>query len=622
MKRLIKLLLPALLVLTVVLSALTPTLASRSEADLSAAPDAEAIASKEEVVYANLNNDGTVSKIYIVNIFESDKGGIVRDRGDYESVMNLSDTSEIRRNGDELSFSMGPGRFYYQGNMRSTLLPWDFKISYSLDGTALSADEIAGKSGALEISITTKDSAFPDKAFFENYMLQISLTLDSSKCRNISAGGATIANAGKDKVINFTVMPNSEGRLKLSAEVTDFEMKPIQITAVPLSISVNMPDSESLSEELSPLSDAIRQLKDGANLLSGGIGELREGFAGYKGGFSELRNGSTGFLGGIKALAEQSPALTEGSAAILEGLRALSASLETGELSGIGQLSELPGALYQLSKATEELAAGLKELETNFTQGYAALSASIEALPFQALDSSVLAALSSSSDPNVLALLGAYQGQLEAIMRLKATFDSLKPLFESISPALSQSASGLSEVSLNLLNISTAMGSSLGNPELGSSVGGLKSGVDLFLANYESFHEGLVAYTAGVKELENAYIKLDGGIGSLYGGTIDISDGLDELHSGASGLSAGINELYSQTSDMDALISDKIEELLSGYDKSDFVPNSFVSQGSEVSSVQFVFKTAGVSLPEPEPSTPVIPEKPSFWKKLLDLFGL
>ncbi|HHU06066.1 MAG TPA: hypothetical protein GXZ65_06270 [Clostridiales bacterium] len=622
MNKLIKTLLPCLLVILIALAALTPSLASHSEAGLLSASASEASASKEEVVYANLHNDGTVGQIYVVNIFESSTGGTVKDKGDYESVVNLTDTSEIKLTGNELTFSMGSGRFYYQGNMKSTLLPWHFDISYSLDGDALSAEEIAGKSGALEINITTKDSAYADNAFFENYMLQVSLTLDTSKCRNISADGATVANAGKDKIINYTVMPNSAGKLKLSADVTDFEMKPIQITAVPLSISVDTPDTGSLSDELSPFSDAIRQLRDGASLLAEGIGELRNGFAGYKNGFTELRGGSAGFLGGIKSLAEQSPALNEGSAAILEGLKTLSASLETGQLSSLAQLSELPGALYQLSIAAEQVASGLTELETSFSQGYAALSAAIEALPSQALDTSVLAALSASTDPNVLALLSTYQGQLEAIMRLKATFESLKPLFDGVSPALSLSASGLSEISHNLLSISTAMNPSLSASDLNESAGGLKSGIDLFLANYESFHQGLTEYTAGVKELENAYLELDAGIGSLYGGTAEFTKGLDGLYGGASELSEGTNELFSKTGDMDGLISEKIEELLSGFDKSDFVPTSFVSQGQKVSSVQFVFKTAGISIPEPEPAAPAVAERPTFLKKLLSLFGL
>lgn len=622
MSKLIKTILPLLLVLTLAFSALTPSLASRNEASLLATTSQEASASKEEVVYANLSNDGSVKSVYVVNIFESDEGGIIKDKGDYESVLNLTDTSEIRLVDNELSFSMSPGRFYYQGNMKSLLLPWDFDIGYYLDGAPISADDIGGKSGALEITISTGDSAYSDKAFFENYMLQVSLTLDTSKCRNISANGATVANAGKDKIINFTVMPGNSGVLKVSAVVVDFEMQAIQITGIPLSLNIDLPDTGSLAEELSPLSDAIRQLNNGTSQLSAGIEEIKYGFSEYTNGLSELRGGSAGFLAGLKMITEQNSALTSGSAAILEGLRTLSTSLETGEFSGLGQLSELTGALSQLSEAVDRAAAGLKELETNYSQGYAAISAAIDALPQEAIDDSVLAALSVSTDPNVLTLLSAYQGQYEAIMRLNATFSSLRSLFDGLAPALSQSASGLSEVSLTLQNISAALKSSLTGSDLSESVGGLKSGVNLLLANYEEFHQGITAYTGGLKELEAGYVAFDGGMGGLYDGGAEILNGLNGLSGGASELSDGTDELYRQTSDMDSLISDKLEELVSGYDKSDYVATSFVTQGRELSSVQFVFKTEGIVGPEPEAPPAAIEEKPTFWNRLLSLFGL
>jgi len=622
MNKLIKTILPILLVLTISFAALTPSLAFKEGASIQTPPSVDASASKEEVVYANLGNDGSVKRVYVVNVFDSLEGGAVKDSGEYESVLNLTDTSGIILAGNEVSFEMNPGRFYYQGNLKGTELPWDFGIVYYLDGVPVSSGDIAGSSGALEIRITTGDSAYADKAFFENYMLQVSLTLDTSICRNIAADGATVANAGKNKIINFTVMPKSEGELKVSADVTDFEMEAVQITGIPLSLSFDIPDTESLTGDFSLLSEAIKQLSDGASQLSDGIGEIKYGFAEYRNGFSELRGGSAEFFGGIKMLAEQNSSLTGGSAAILEGLKKLSASLETGELRGLGQLSELPDALYRLSEATDRAAKGLSELEAGYSRGYAALSAAVNALPSEAIDSSALSALSSSTDPNVLALLSAYRGQYEAIMTLKATFSSLQPMFDSVSPALSESASGLSDISLTLLNMSSSLKSSLTGSDISESVGGLKSGVDLLAANYESFHQGLAVYTDGVKGLEAACAELDGGVEGLYGGTVEISDGLDELNRGASALSEGTSELYNQTKDMDGMISEKIGEIMSGYDKSDFAATSFVSNGQAVSSVQFVFKTGGIAKSEPEASAPVMEEKPTFWDRLLSLFGL
>jgi len=622
MNKLIKIALSLLLVLCITFAALTPSLASENASDSEPRPSTDASAAKEEVIYANLENDGTAKKVYVVNVFESAGGGNVKDSGDYESVINLTDTSGITLNGGVVSFSMPSGRFYYQGNMNSTQLPWNIGIAYYLDGLPVSAGDIAGRSGALEIVITTRDTDYAEKAFYENYMLQVSVTLDTSKCTNISADGAVLANAGKNKVINFTVMPESQSKLVLSADVTDFEMQGIQISGIPLSLGIETPDTGSLSEDFSLLSDAIKQLSDGASLLSDGIVDFKYSFTEYRNGFSELSAGSDEFLSGIGRLTEQNDNLTGGSAAILDGLKNLSASLDTGDFSGLGQLSELPDALYQLSAATAQAASGLKELESGFSQGYSALSDAVNALPSDMMDSSVITALSSSTDPNVLTLLNAYQNQYSAIMTLKGTFTSLTPLFDGVSPALSQSASGLSDISLSLLNMSTALKESLTGSDINASVGGLKAGVDLIVTNYETFHQGLLAYADGVKGLQVGYAEFDKGITELYGATGEISGGINELSEGAGSLSAGTEELYNETGDIDGMISDKISELMSGYDKSDFVATSFVSEGRTVSSVQFVFKTEGIAKPEPESPAPVLEEKLTLWDRLLNLFGL
>ena len=43
--------------------------------------------------------------------------------------------------------------------------------------------------------------------FYENYMLQISITLDMDKSSDIQAPDAVLANAGKNKVAAYTVLP-------------------------------------------------------------------------------------------------------------------------------------------------------------------------------------------------------------------------------------------------------------------------------------------------------------------------------------------------------------------------------------------------------------------------------
>lgn len=189
---------------------------------------------KDEVIYGNLEASGKVDHIYVVNTFHIDKPGEIIDYGDYTEVRNLTDLSEIDQGEDNrVQFQAEDGEFYYQGELNSKRLPWDVSITYLLDGKKINPENLVNESGSLEIQITTAANEQVDASFFENYLLQISLTLDPLVFQNIQAPKGTEANVGRDKQITFSVLPEQEETLILSAKMTDFEMEPISISAVP-----------------------------------------------------------------------------------------------------------------------------------------------------------------------------------------------------------------------------------------------------------------------------------------------------------------------------------------------------------------------------------------------------
>lgn len=103
----------------------------------------------------------------------------------------------------------------------------------------------------------------------------------------------------------------------------------------------------------------------------------------------------------------------------------------------------------------------------------------------------------------------------------------------------------------------------------------------------------------------------------------DLSDGLGDLSSGARELSGGVGQLNDALIDLPRLMEAEIEKLMNQYDKSDFIPVSFVSdKNTNVTAVQFAFKTAPIK-PEKQ-ADPIQPEpvRLTFWQKLLKLFGL
>ncbi|MCI8646850.1 MAG: hypothetical protein HFE76_08710 [Firmicutes bacterium] len=229
---------------------------------------------KEEVVYGELSGSGAAKKIYVVNIFENQRD--ILDYGNYSSVRNMTSQDKVNQKGDQITLQTKEDTLYYQGELENAQLPWDIEIAYFLNGETISPSQLAGKSGNLEIRIKIGENkkAFP--AFFENYALQVTAALDMEKCRNIKTKGATEANAGGNRQLTWTLLPETSRTIKIRARVTDFEMEPISFNGVKLNIDVKV-DNAQMEECFSQLSETVSAIDSGAKKLSVGTKDIHQG---------------------------------------------------------------------------------------------------------------------------------------------------------------------------------------------------------------------------------------------------------------------------------------------------------------------------------------------------------
>jgi len=114
---------------------------------------AEEPLAKEEVVYVNLNADGSVKEVNVVNIFHLETAGTITDYGAYEALRNMTSTAPVNYVGDTVTIAAEAGKLYYEGKLSGGVIPWNIGIRYYLDGKEYSAAEVAGKSGALKIAL-------------------------------------------------------------------------------------------------------------------------------------------------------------------------------------------------------------------------------------------------------------------------------------------------------------------------------------------------------------------------------------------------------------------------------------------------------------------------------------
>lgn len=272
---------------------------NRSANEMVSLADAENPAEKQEVIYATLDNSGTVKRLYAVNVLKGESGTLIQDHGTYESVSNLTNTSEITHLSDAVLFEMPDEDFSYQGNLTSTDLPWSIAFTYRLDGQEVQAADLAGKSGTLEITLHTSQNPAVDARYFENYLIQATCTLPMDKVENVQTDDGSIALSGSDTTVNFMVMPGKDGEASLTAQVTDLEMPGISVAAIPFSMAIDAPDTGSLVSNFDALIEGADQLDLGTQQLAQGIDAVRDATRQAAAGAAEVAQGATQMSQGL-----------------------------------------------------------------------------------------------------------------------------------------------------------------------------------------------------------------------------------------------------------------------------------------------------------------------------------
>ncbi|MDO4168995.1 MAG: hypothetical protein Q4D45_03760 [Lachnospiraceae bacterium] len=481
-------------------------------------------------------------------------------------------------------------------------LPWKIDIQYELDDKKYSAQDLAGKSGHLKIHIRTSKDKSVNKTFYDNYLLQISMTMDMEKTEHLKAKDATLADVGGDKQIGYMVMPGKDANITLSADVKDFEMEGIQISAVPFSMAIDLPDTDSMTDDMKKLSDAIGQLNSGTKELAKGVDSLNSGTG-------ALAQGTAQFVQGLNTLDGQSGNLVAASAKIDSALNTISQSISGIDMGSLDQLGTLCNGMNQMAGSLDQLASGLGGIESAYANGYANLKGAINNI--LEISQSRLNEVKENypDDATVGELVESYQ----AAKRVKSVYQDEKNKLEK-PMQIGELESGIRKTSSGLKQMSSQLKDASGKTDMKKSMQQLSSGMSTLSKNYSQFHNGLKAYTGGVGKLAQAGE-------SLAQGAYRLSEGTKKLNQGTGQLADGTNQLHINTKDMPKEVQKQIDDAVKEYDKSDFKPVSFTSnKNKDVEQVQFVLKTEKIEKQEVKKVKAQENTDTSIWTKIKNLF--
>ena len=606
-KRTTAIILAALLVFSTTVPALAAGDGTGALAEETPEPSA-----KEEVIYVTLDAAGGPVSAYAVNSFP---GGEITDYGDYDSVRVLNTSDPIEYKNGVVNITTDAKRIYYQGEFKNVELPWEIALTYKLDGRDVTAEEIAGRSGQVEIRFTVTKNERCSGSFYDDYALQANFTLPGGVFSGISAPDATVAAVGADRQLTYTLLPGEGIDTVITAAADGFSLPAVSINGIYLNLNVDI-DAQDIKDQVGRLVNATGQLNSGASALYTGSEALRDGAAGLLDGSTSLRSGiaeldagveelQDGLIvmrGGLDELYANSGALVSGAGQIYAGLAEIDAQLSVlDSLIDVDRLLQIISDIKNIVSGLESAYADAQSLQ-NMIQVSAASGANSGA---------------GSSLEGGIASLEGILSQIELTEEQRADLSGLLPyvqdLLAKLDALIGQLTGGgqtlggyieqLADMLTEALNKLTALREGISQLTEGSAE--LYSGVSEYTSGVAQLTDGFGSVMSGVSALAEGSSALLAGSDELGSGVSELYNGVAELASGAQSMASGASALNSETNSLD--VQAEIDSLLADIGGSMEAPESFADgRNGTVTAVQFVIQTEAIEAPAddagPEPA--------------------
>ena len=327
--------------------------------------------------YGNLT-EGSVVKSYTVNGASS-----LTDYGDYDEIVNLTDdrVPTSAAGGNVFSFDGdAPEHFYFEGKTAQPFedLPWTLSVHYTLNGVAAKAEDLAGKTGVVEIQIDAIPNENASEYAKRNYTLEAMALFNQDDILSLEAPGAQVQLIGNLRAVLFLGLPGEECHYTIRVGSNAFSFGGMTFLMVPATLSQ--------LQEIATLSQRKDDLEENYEKLSQGIDALLDSLGGISSGLYSAANGLDQLNAARETLSQNGGTLSWQADAVLGDLNALNSSLATlpGHLDrGKKLLSDtekdvkaLNAALTEARDELEDIQVDVKALKTDLARISAASSAS------------------------------------------------------------------------------------------------------------------------------------------------------------------------------------------------------------------------------------------------------
>lgn len=394
---------------------------------------ADATVEKKETSYLILNADGSVQEQITSDWLHSDDGfDAVTDESDLSDIQNLKSDVMPEQSGNTLKWTTDETDIYYQGK-NSAQAPVGVSIEYTLDGKAVTADELKGQSGHLVATVKLTNNTGEEvtvngkkRTAYTPFFTVAAAVLPSENFKNITTEHGLVESDSKTQVACYLAMPGMKeavsdllpdsfdklddlmlDTLTLEADVTDCTVPTFLFAAAPSLSDLDLDEvSDELGDTMDELTDAIDQLKDGSGALDDAVGTLVESLDTFASSYSQFDAGVDSALNGTQTLANGTENLLENAQLLATktgelSLGAIQLQNSTAQLAGVMNQQLVPGLVEASEKKTaleDKMTELSGKLETVEIPDMTALKAQLGAGAEQVFDGAANGAAKAASE--------------------------------------------------------------------------------------------------------------------------------------------------------------------------------------------------------------------------------
>ena len=394
---------------------------------------ADATVEKKETSYLILNADGSVQEQITSDWLHSDDGfDAVTDESDLSDIQNLKSDVMPEQSGNTLKWTTDETDIYYQGK-NSAQAPVGVSIEYTLDGKAVTADELKGQSGHLVATVKLTNNTGEEvtvngkkRTASTPFFTVAAAVLPSENFKNITTEHGLVESDSKTQVACYLAMPGMKeavsdllpdsfdklddlmlDTLTLEADVTDCTVPTFLFAAAPSLSDLDLDEaSDELGDTMDELTDAIDQLKEGSGALDDAVGTLVESLDTFASSYSQFDAGVDSALNGTQTLANGTENLLENAQLLATktgelSLGAIQLQNSTAQLAGVMNQQLVPGLVEASEKKTaleDKMTELSGKLETVEIPDMTALKAQLGAGAEQVFDGAASGAAKAASE--------------------------------------------------------------------------------------------------------------------------------------------------------------------------------------------------------------------------------